>query len=203
MDFLLNYIKFRRGFSDLSTSSSICPFLSNVKSSQLETTLKAHKFVLQEHVSWYLKIYQKGINVRCFTFSLFHLKTHFSNSTCHFLTGIQLWSVISEYLSGLMPIFSTNKVLCRVSSLPWGRTFFSELIKAQVPYSFMDFIHLQASCPGTQAFWRSQGFLFLLQVFLVNCCFLEGRSGLLYVLWQHVCTLYRNTILWRSHGELP
>lgn len=114
---------------------------------------KVHKFLLQECISCCLKIYEMGTNVRCFTFSLFHWKTPFSNSTCHFLTVIQPWSVRSEYLLGFMSVFSTKKGLHNFESA-LKRSFFNELIKAQLPSSFMDFIHLQASCPGTQTFWR-------------------------------------------------
>lgn len=77
---------------------------------------------------------------------------------------------------------------------------FDEWIKTQVPHSFIDFMRMQASCPGTRAFWGSKAFLLLLQVFLVNCCFLKGRLDLFCVLWQYVFVLYRQTILWSSYG---
>lgn len=148
--------------------------------------------------------FQKGTNFKMSFHSPFSpeilplifvlFRDYVSYSYCYTASVGQIW----VFMRSNVYFFTKGSLLQRkLQVFREERCCVNEQIKAEVPHSFIDFVHIKASCPGTYHFQDRKDFLLLSQVFLVNC-FLKDWLDLLCVLWQYACILCRNTILWHS-----
>lgn len=136
-------------------------------------------------------------------FYLVFFTERFPFGTVHIIFSvIQPWSIISEYLLGLMSIFSTKKVLQFQACLEEG---FFQLTNKSTGSLVFHGLHTPArKLSWSTSFRRIERIFVSVASFLGKLLFPGGQIRFtMCALTVCLYLVYKNTILWSSHDKLP